>query len=184
MHSSIPILFWSFFDRDELVLELSELRFRRSLAHVAFVSMLPLDLVHSLLVAFVCCIQCHVETWLTCFLVHTIHDAQPASAREWCNAYISLAFRNVFPVELPVTCTGDVQVTALPSTDIHWCFLLRCHVGNACFVRPGILAMFSACCTQQHADTCFDTFAVRCFRMSYPMACRGIADMFSGAFNP
>ena len=50
--------------------------------------------------------------------------------------YNILAFRNVFPVEQQVTCIGDVQAIALPSTDVQWCFLLRYNIDeNVCHLH-------------------------------------------------
>jgi len=65
-----------------LTLEMWELRFRQCLAHVVPSSMLTLVLVLSLCDAFACRIQWHAESLLTCFLVHSIRDAQPLTARK------------------------------------------------------------------------------------------------------
>ena len=101
-------------------------------------------------------IHCNVLAFRNVFLVE-----QPVTCTGGVAIHYNiLAFGSVFPVEQPVTCTGGVQATALPSTDIHWCFLLRCHVVNARNVGTEIPAMLSACCIQQHADTCFGAFAV------------------------
>ena len=69
--------------------------------------------------------------------------------------YNILAFRSIFLVEQPVTCTGGVAkhrhtlvlLIAMP------CF-------NARIVGNEIPAMLGKCCMQQHSDTCFGAFAV------------------------
>ena len=69
--------------------------------------------------------------------------------------YNILAFRSIFPVEQPVTCTGGVAKHRHTLV-----LLLRCHVLNARIVGNEIPAMLGTCCIQQHADTCFGAFAV------------------------
>ena len=72
--------------------------------------------------------------------------------------YNILAFRSDFLVKQPVTCTGGVQATALPCTDIHWCFLLRCHVDkNVCQLRVWLCDVDSrnvSCSVLSHQQIC------------------------------
>ena len=67
--------------------------------------------------------HCWHVFWCIASVMHNLQQRASGAIH-----YNILAFRSDFLVKQPVTCTGGVQATALPSTDIYWCFLLRCHV--------------------------------------------------------